>query len=310
MSSKLTLFWVGHPRRSVGVGGTEHIHRYHQLYYVVKGSPVFVLNDIEIQTCPGSLFYIPPYIPHNMLPIKDGPMECWEFKIQITDPFLLSHLKDIRAAETCDQYTVKLLDYVRENWRCKDAQHIENAETILTTVLLSFFIKELKYDTVDTGVISSQGYNKITKDLMFFIETNTKKNITLDMLSNQFNYNGSYLSTVFSQNTGYSIMDFLNLLRIRTAIILLGFYSIDVFSSCETSGFSNPSYFSRTFKKMVGVSPSKFKRFFMNGDKQLIEQLFLNEPHFNFNACTIDEAFKSLENIGRTINDYYDKQKG
>ena len=60
---------------------------------------------------------------------------------------------------------------------------------------------------------------------------------------------------------------------------------------------------------MVGVSPSKFKRFFMNGDKQLIEQLFLNEPHFNFNACTIDESFKSLETIGRTINDYYDSKK-
>ena len=118
-------------------------------------------------------------------------------------------------------------------------------------------------------------------------------------MAEELNYNKNYLSTVFSRTTGVSVVDYLNLMRIRQTVIFFAYYNQDVFTACESIGFASPSHFSRVFKSLVGISPRNFKYAFSSVDRQSVSQYFTEEPILNYTVCSLEEAFASLKSIGR-----------
>lgn len=282
----------------------EHSHIYYQLYYIMEGNPVFVVDGTEIHAHPGTFFYLPPNVPHKMLPLQDEVMCFYEFKAQITHPFYIANLKKISPVVEDTGYVKNMLSHIFDNWRYKTEQNIENAETILKTVFLSFFLQDIHYEYEHDKVarIQSEDYNAITQKVISYIGVNYNSEFSLKALSEKLNYNGSYISAVFTKNTGISVVDFLNLYRIRIAISLLVFYSSDVMAACSFVGYSNLSHFSRTFKKYTGSTPRDFKYVFSNVDRALVQHLFTDEPVLNGGICTIQEALESLKSLGAAVN--------
>ena len=103
---------------------------------------------------------------------------------------------------------------------------------------------------------------------------------------------------MFGKETGYSIVDYLNFVRIRYAVIFFVFYGQDVFTTFDSNGFSNASHFSRTFKSYVGISPRSFRKVFCSVGYDKIAHCFADEPILNYRKCSMDDAIKSLKSIG------------
>lgn len=89
---------------------------------------------------------------------------------------------------------------------------------------------------------------------------NYHNNITLKTLSEAVNYSESYLSHLFSNELGVTIIEYLNRLRIEKAKIFLDTTSLKVYEIAIKVGFQNAEHFSRSFKKYVGMSPKKYKQ--------------------------------------------------
>ena len=84
-------------------------------------------------------------------------------------------------------------------------------------------------------------------------------NLSLESVSENFNYNKKYISTVFREKTGIGFSSYLKVIRIQNACTLMekGFTSIkDIAYMC---GFNDPLYFSKVFKKQMGCSCSEYK---------------------------------------------------
>lgn len=305
MSQNLTLITANRVQMAASSQMMEHIHICYQLYYILDGEPIFIVDDVEIRTHPGSFFYIPPQLPHKMLPLQ-GSFLCYEFKVQIDDPFLSSHLNCIVQPEEDTGYIRHLLSYVYDNWRSNDIQNIKNTNHILSTLLMGFFLQDLHYIQTDSCRVSTQNYNQLTRAVMAYVERHFQEKFSLHELSQELNYNKNYISSVFTKNTGISIVDYLNLSRIRQAVLMLAFYSQDVFTTCESVGFSNVSHFSRTFKAMTGASPRNFKYVFSKVDRKALHHLFIDEPILALKVCTLEEAFASLRSIGTQVNAFLD----
>ena len=104
---------------------------------------------------------------------------------------------------------------------------------------------------------------KKTIDLMeqarLYIQENYNKEITLDDVSKKIAISPYYFSKLFKKIEGQNFIDYLTNIRLSKAKKLLasGTYSIKEIS--REVGYSDPNYFSRTFKKNIGVPPTEYR---------------------------------------------------
>lgn len=92
-----------------------------------------------------------------------------------------------------------------------------------------------------------------------YIQTNYYREISLDDVSREVDISPYYFSKIFKEETGENFIEYLTNLRIAKAKELLLESDRSMKEICLMVGYSDPNYFSRTFKKNVGVTPTEFK---------------------------------------------------
>lgn len=85
------------------------------------------------------------------------------------------------------------------------------------------------------------------------------EDISLQSVAGQINVNPSYLSRIFKQETGENFIGTLTKVRIERAKHLLESKTYKVFEVADRVGYHNYTYFSKIFKKVVGVSPEEYR---------------------------------------------------
>ncbi len=86
----------------------------------------------------------------------------------------------------------------------------------------------------------------------------TEQTFSLSELSNNLSYNSKYLSHLFRKNMNLSYSEYLCTLRIKYAVSLFDYGIDSVKNVALLSGFADPLYFSKVFKKKIGVSPKEY----------------------------------------------------
>lgn len=119
-------------------------------------------------------------------------------------------------------------------------------------------------DKIRTAIfaIANNKENKaghITMSAKTFIDNNYHRDITLEDVSQAVNLSPYYFSKLFKAETGENFIDYLTRVRITKAKQLLHNRELSIKEICYTIGYSDPNYFSRNFKKIVGVTPTEFR---------------------------------------------------
>jgi AraC-like DNA-binding protein len=92
-----------------------------------------------------------------------------------------------------------------------------------------------------------------------FIEANYQNEIDVNAVAELCNLTTAAFCRYFKKSTHYTFTHFLNQFRINQSKKLL-LQDKNVTEACYESGFSNISYFNKTFKKVTGENPSAFKK--------------------------------------------------
>lgn len=114
----------------------------------------------------------------------------------------------------------------------------------------------------ESGEYAGDKENKAGRITLFaveFIDKNFHKDITLEDVSSAVSLSPYYFSKLFKSETGENFIDYLTCVRINKAKELLKNKSLSVKEICFTIGYSDPNYFSRNFKKIVGVTPTEYR---------------------------------------------------
>lgn len=96
-------------------------------------------------------------------------------------------------------------------------------------------------------------------DVMKYIGEHLKDNLSLSELSEVFNYNSAYISSLFKKYIGITLKEYIQSLRIEEAKRLLS-NNASVLEACYGSGFNDYSNFIRAFTKAVGTPPGRYSR--------------------------------------------------
>lgn len=101
--------------------------------------------------------------------------------------------------------------------------------------------------------------NQVVANATSYINENYAKDISLDELSRELNLSPYYLSKLFKEEVGVTFMEYLTNLKIERAKELLSESMLTMKEICVEIGYADPNYFSRIFKKTVGMTPTEFR---------------------------------------------------
>ncbi len=92
-----------------------------------------------------------------------------------------------------------------------------------------------------------------------YINANYKKELSLEHISKEMDMSPYYFSKLFKEMTGEGFIEYVTEVRINKAKELLLAGQATMKEICVAIGYSDPNYFSRIFKKCVGMTPTEFK---------------------------------------------------
>lgn len=92
-----------------------------------------------------------------------------------------------------------------------------------------------------------------------YIKQHYTSKLTLDEVAKFVYLSKSYLSKIFKEELHCNFANYVNNLRVEKSKILLMDQSINLIDLAAMVGFEDQSYFTKVFKKVVGVSPGKYR---------------------------------------------------
>jgi two-component system response regulator YesN len=113
-------------------------------------------------------------------------------------------------------------------------------------------------EPVEQDQQAPKGTHYIIEEAKKYILQNYTKNVTLKKVAENVHVTPNYLSALFKE-TGENFIQYLTALRIEQAKTLLKDPRNKIYEIVEMVGYSDPAYFSATFKKYVGKTPLEYR---------------------------------------------------
>ncbi len=103
---------------------------------------------------------------------------------------------------------------------------------------------------------------KPVKLVKSYIQDHFSEPVKLEELAEMVGFNSAYFSSMFKKETGQTLTEYILEVRIEQAKVLLKQKDIKINHIPEMIGMGDAKYFSRQFKKVSGLTPSQYRKFF------------------------------------------------
>jgi AraC-like DNA-binding protein/ligand-binding sensor protein len=94
-----------------------------------------------------------------------------------------------------------------------------------------------------------------------FIWENYTRKISLKEIADASGLSAPYFSTVFKNEMGENLSNYLNRLRVEKALVMLGETDSPINGISAACGFEDQSWFSKVFKSYTGISPYEYRKY-------------------------------------------------
>lgn len=228
------------------------------LIYCTEGNGIIEVEDQIYRLEKSDAFCIPRNVRHKYYADEKEPWSIlWvHFKGDNTNYFPLEERKIVhinsRHSDNRMMVLFNLLFRVLErNYTIGNFIYISQ---VLSLILSEIYFRE----KVDESSIQDRHVTMVIR----YMYQHLRENLTLEEISEEVQLSKSYLNAVFKAQTGKSPVEFFIHLKMQEACKLLKSTDYYIYEVSSELGYTDQYYFSRIFKKVVGVSPKDYK----NGD--------------------------------------------
>lgn len=239
------------------VGFYMHWHEHLEFLYFVDNGATVILNNSQVVASKGDVVVVNSNCMHSML---YKPLGCRYHCLIIDKLFFDSFfapLQEIVFNELInDKEVTDIFKLIADEMYNKKDYY---KQTVKAYVSMLLSILSRKHSSPISCLNEQTGSQKLTmvKSAIDYISIHYKENISIDDIISYVGFSKYYFCHTFREVTGQTAFDYINVLRCNQAkkLIMTGKYNIS--ESALMSGFNNFSYFTRTYKKHMGVLPSQ-----------------------------------------------------
>lgn len=127
------------------------------------------------------------------------------------------------------------------------------------TELKHWCLEKIDFITNAISETREKKTNSLIVKAVEYIKENYRRELTLEEVSRDVNISPHYFSKLFKDEMGENFIDYLTNLRIGKAKDIMKNSLMSVKEICYEIGYGDPNYFSRIFKKAVGVTPTEYR---------------------------------------------------
>jgi AraC-like DNA-binding protein len=241
---------------SILYGKTKYDHDHGSMSFI-KPNQIVAFKNVQLQEKGFIILVHPDFLSGNVLHSDIKKYEYFDY--QVSEALHLS---------PGEEEIIWNLVYTM------DREYHNNIDDYSKTIMLSHLETLLKYGqrfykrqfinrAELTGVLVTR-FNQILAS--YFGEKKIRELglLTVTYMADKLNVSSRYLSDLLKKETGKTALELIHLYLISEAKNLLTEGKLNISEISLSLGFENPTYFSRLFKKEVGVSPNKFRDHLLN----------------------------------------------
>lgn len=227
----------------------------HIIVLVTQGRLVYELNTTTETLSRGDILLIAPGTYRTGLSGSYPPHQKYSahFLLKMSDhrvpaPAIGSKGYEIFKPRNFE-YLRQRFSLLYQTWRSRSSYHYYSGNGIALE-LLGSALQELEEKSIP--------YHKleIVKKIENYISQHYKEEIKIETLAALVHRTPNYISSIFKEVTGQTIIEYIHRFRISTARDLLLHSDLNIAEISNFLGFCDPSYFNRIFKKNMGQAPS------------------------------------------------------
>lgn len=263
--NKVKLLYVSTAKYGGDWHSTLHTHACTEIFYVVGGSGKFNIEGKLLPVTTDDMVIVNPNVEHTEVSYNKRPLEYIVLGVEgleysagedADERWFMTNLQNAREA---------LLHALREMLREIEFKAV-GYELIcqdLLEVLILRLMRHACLQFLPTKTEHRKPGRKPSKEcaaVRHYIDNHFKENINLDMLSELVHVNKYYMVHSFTKEYGISPINYLISRRIEESKYLLSDTDHSLSQISHMLGFSSPSYFSQSFRRLEGMSPMEFRR--------------------------------------------------
>lgn len=229
-----------------------NFHSQIELYFVDEGQIDAFINQQQRRLKEGQMAVALSYDAHMFRSVGNSrssflvipPDLCGEFMSAVQQ-------KQVQNPFICNEETVKRIKFFVDAIKTEHTNEVTlrgYLYVILGIVLDNIFLKSAEF-SVDT---------ELSGKILFYLNQQFRNEISLESLSGTFGYSPSYLSRYFKDRFGIGLNQYVNILRLRNALLLMR-EGKNTHTYCALeSGFTSMRTFYRVFKQELGCAPRDY----------------------------------------------------
>lgn len=248
-----------------------HMHDKYELTMIVKGSGTRIIGDNIDNFESGDIVFVGAMVPHQWQSSFNGSVS----KVRAITVFLdanfptedfqgLAEFKRFRELLGQTKRGIQFSGELKKKVASK-MNALEGLEDMELMVSI-FDILKLMIGSKEFDLLSNEHFiidQNIDTDrisvITEYIYKNLRNKISLSELASIVSLHPGSLSRMFKQSTGYSVVEYINRIRIGLACKLLDETNEPIINIAYDCGYQNLSHFNRFFKKSKSATPSEYR---------------------------------------------------
>lgn len=256
----IQLLWVHNSQMTPGTVVKNHAHDYFHLIDVTAGEMRFFLGEEELVLKAGDMVLVHRGKAHRFSNEGTQTVFFHEVKFTVHDQLLPRLLQSIDGGVIRDPFGRQLVAQLSAEYAQNRTLKAEAAQVWLSALVLYLTGDSRSQDWQTPGIIDTVGYNKLSRRVIDFLTDHYGENLSLDDISAGVGVTKNYLCNAFKSNTQITIVDCLNMIRIRKAAEQIVYSDLPLTEVAQMCGYVSASHFNRVFMRYVGMPPGQCRR--------------------------------------------------